>query len=1158
MSLRYRLWVTITILATLVTGAMPNVVASPLPSLTNAPLASSSPPDGWFTNLTWEPLWVAPGDETGNLYGMSVISNTVIAVGASGLIYRSEDGGTSWRVQFSGQKEDLRDVHFFDSSTGVAVGAGGLIYRTENAGRTWAIVPSGTTEELKALFFVDAEHGWAVGNGGTILHTADGGQTWTAQNSGVSVGLWDVSFADAQNGWVVGENGTVLHTTDGGQTWVPQSAGTVDEMRAVLAVSRSEAWLAGRGGTVRYTTDSGTSWAPYNLGNNPIIDALALGPDGSIWLGGSDGRVYHISDPTQPPTSALIGETQFVFDLAFLNANTLIAVGSNWLRKSDLPWGGMFIARSQDNGASWTLVMKSICQLADIAQPEQGELFAVGQSCERRRLDEGHILLRSNDGGETWFMQEVPNAVRKFTVIDFADPEHGIISGQGTEWNTVIGTVPTAPVFLTEDGGSTWRFVNLLDLYPDWKSIYGAVAGNNIYVGRYLPNGRIWLGGHFGIVHTSPDYGQTWERIDLNMFGRGIINVEIFGLEARPRGYVWVSDKAGRIVYSPDTGASWRAMTMETSPGVAPGIEAIYFLNDNTGWAVGYSGTVWHTTKGGKQFSDWERIPLPSELSNVAWQDVYFFNEQFGIVVGGECLDAFCEFPTSFERGVIAVTYDGGATWLYEFVPDTRVLLALTAFTSEDVYAVGQKGVILRYPGEPSRLRAFQLDAPLTVDGNLGDWPTTITTTLRARNASYIESDTEPSDADISATARALWYAGDTDYLFLGFHVRDDVVVPDADTLIVGLDSDHSGTPTSADRVLTITANGAITTTGGSPSEIMVSTQVVPDGYVVELGIPETFFPDALAPLAADSVIGISFALADDDGAGREHYLVSDGRRPDSPSLAFGTVRLFGDTLTLQRGKSAYSNVTDAYIVSYNPDGRFGEVDEWGNPGALRAAWNPARRAEEASILVGVDLRFLPPEAEITEATLSLFTPFKWPNTLQMDISVYGILKPWVEAEVSWNEASDGSAWDVPGVNGEGTDRDETPETTLTLSAKNVTVSWPVLDITQRIHAGTAYGYLLRPTAGNAKGYFVFLSSEKDDPSLLSKRPAVTLRYRLSPKPLPTPTPTPTPTPSPTPTPTPTNTPTPPPTPTPTATPTPTSTPTPVPPPNIYLPFIRK
>ncbi len=1089
--------------------------------------------DRWFPGSGWRAMWLAPGTELGNLYAVSAPDvHTLIAVGASGLVYRSADGGHAWGLQQVGARIDLHDVHFFDVNRGLTIGVGGTIYQTDNGGRLWHLLNSGTTEDLNALTFVDGHHGWIVGQGGTILVTKDGGTTWTSQSASTDSELRAVSFADGQNGWIVGANGTVLHTADGGQTWTLQNAGTIDELRDVLAISPTEAWLIGRGGVVRHTTDGGVSWAPYNVGAHVLLSALTTAPDGSIWIGSATGTLYHITDPTHPPTTSNIGPTQFVNDMVFLDNATFVAVGSNWLNLSGYPWGGMFIARSQDGGHTWGLVMKSICQLMDIAEPRAGVLWAVGQSCENRRLDDGHILLGSEDGGKTWFMRRLPQARRQFTVISFADAKRGVISGHGTEWNTVLNTTPTAPAFLTSDGGQTWTYKNLIDLYSDWSSIYGPVPGNNIYAGAYLSDGRIWLGGHYAILHTSQDDGATWHHLDLNDTGRRITNVEILGVAARPGGKVWLSDKAGRIIYSPDGGTYWYPMTMQRSNGSAPVIEAIQFLDDKHGWAAGYRGVLWKTTRGGTRFQDWQLVPLPAELSQVAWQDVHFFDANVGILVGGECLRAFCNFTTDFNRAVIAVTVDGGYSWSYEFLPDVKVLYAIAATSPEDVYAVGEKGVILRYSGPPTRLNAFKMAVPPTIDGDVRDWPRSGSVSLDAAHADYVDAAAPPSPSDISARVQSFW---DDSALYVSVVITDNVVT-DGDTFIIGLDSDRSKSLSPGDHAFRVDSQGHVTEGKTPVSGIQVGVKRVPSGWTAELAIPASLLN---GNLQAGHELGVSFAFEDVDGPGVRHFFVSDGNDPATPTGDFGTIMLFGDTLVLKRGANPYSRVADAFIQREFPAANFGTSTR------LQLGWDRTKRRETRSALFNFDLSFLPPAAQIADATLNARVRFRTVSGLRMDVAAYGLLKPWTEKQVTWNQAVQGQPWDTPGANGRGSDRDAEPTDTRTLNAHPTWMAWNVTDIVQRLLDGTAAGILLRPVGANTSGVYTLVASE--EATDLSELPYLQFTYRLLPRPLPTPTPTPSPTATPTPSPTPTATPT----------PVATETPTPVAY-DIYIPTLMK
>ena len=73
---------------------------------------------------------------------------------------------------------NLTSIFLIDVNTAVAVGNTGTILRTTNGGESWVEQTSGTTSDLFAVFFTDANNGTAVGYGGTILRTTNGGATF--------------------------------------------------------------------------------------------------------------------------------------------------------------------------------------------------------------------------------------------------------------------------------------------------------------------------------------------------------------------------------------------------------------------------------------------------------------------------------------------------------------------------------------------------------------------------------------------------------------------------------------------------------------------------------------------------------------------------------------------------------------------------------------------------------------------------------------------------------------------------------------------------------------------------------------------------------------------------------------------------------------------
>src|SRR3990172_13295412 len=95
-----------------------------------------------------------------------------------------------WYEQSSGTTSNLNSVHFEDANNGWAVGDSGTILLTTNGGTDWTPILSGTTNDFNDICFTDANNGWAVAgdkyfdtttDSSIILHTTNGGATWSSQ-----------------------------------------------------------------------------------------------------------------------------------------------------------------------------------------------------------------------------------------------------------------------------------------------------------------------------------------------------------------------------------------------------------------------------------------------------------------------------------------------------------------------------------------------------------------------------------------------------------------------------------------------------------------------------------------------------------------------------------------------------------------------------------------------------------------------------------------------------------------------------------------------------------------------------------------------------------------------------------------------------------------
>ena len=142
------------------------------------------------------------------------------AVGDSGLILSTTNGGTWWNEQQSHTKLGLNDVAFFNPDTGVCCGTDGLIFRTTDGGSHWNETNYTQGVILFRLVRLGDSTAYIVGTSNTILKSTDEGATWIPQtdNAPTSTAFEDVFFLNDSTAWAVGHDGIIVHlagdTTD--------------------------------------------------------------------------------------------------------------------------------------------------------------------------------------------------------------------------------------------------------------------------------------------------------------------------------------------------------------------------------------------------------------------------------------------------------------------------------------------------------------------------------------------------------------------------------------------------------------------------------------------------------------------------------------------------------------------------------------------------------------------------------------------------------------------------------------------------------------------------------------------------------------------------------------------------------------------------------
>jgi photosystem II stability/assembly factor-like uncharacterized protein len=256
------------------------------------------------SNAASAQTWQAVPSGTGvELRGLSVVSSKVAwASGAKGTVLRTVDGKAWQAMQVpEADKIDLRDIQASDAQSAVVMGAGpgaaSRIYRTDDGGASWRLIMTNAVAEgfWDAMAFWDKDKGILFGDpvkgSFQVYTTSDGGRSWqevaakgieAMPNEGAFAASGTcLAVAGSSDAWIAtggSASSRVFHSADGGKTWRPSStpipAGA--SARGVFSVAflnpkegfaaggdYKETRMAGTNGA--FTVDGGASWTPVQV-----------------------------------------------------------------------------------------------------------------------------------------------------------------------------------------------------------------------------------------------------------------------------------------------------------------------------------------------------------------------------------------------------------------------------------------------------------------------------------------------------------------------------------------------------------------------------------------------------------------------------------------------------------------------------------------------------------------------------------------------------------------------------------------------------------------------------------------------------------------------------------------------------------------------------
>lgn len=269
------------------------------------------------------------------------------AVGDSGRIIHTSDGGNTWNLQNSTINFSIEDVFFLNPRLGWALANdhynyGTMVIKTANGGVNWtASRYPDSTFELYSVYYLDSLNGYMGGNNGVILKTTNAGNSWIMavidSNTTSHFPIWNISFRNSQYGLACGglmEYGGILwKTTDYGYSWKSRPIAPepffdskwIDSLRIIFAGGDYDV-----GGHTSSTSNGGEDWNFKPTGVWGVGRAIAFRTPSEAWIPHSYSLRWALStDSAKTWSEVLVPDTSGIYDAQFIDSLHGWAVGEN-------------------------------------------------------------------------------------------------------------------------------------------------------------------------------------------------------------------------------------------------------------------------------------------------------------------------------------------------------------------------------------------------------------------------------------------------------------------------------------------------------------------------------------------------------------------------------------------------------------------------------------------------------------------------------------------------------------------------------------------------------------------------------------------------------------------------------------------------------------
>jgi len=488
--------------------------------------------------------------------------------GTSGGIFKSTDGGKTWKQLTKGLPNDIVQANLSVAASAprtliaaVATLDAGKLYRSDDGGESWTLA---TTDDRPGarigggdlpLIRIDPQNPNVVYAASVVCwKSTDGGKTWEGWRGAPGGDDYQNVWINPDNPQIIllGSDQGAIITVNGGATWSSwynQSTAQLYHVSADNAFpyrlysgqqESGSVGIASRGPNGEITF---RDWHPVGAEEYGYVTADPIDPE--IVYGGKLTRYDHrthqaqniLPKPFRSDEFRMVRTAPVVFSptdphILFFATNTLWqtrAGGRNWKEISP------------DLTRKTFEIPASVGKFRDrpTAQPRQrGVIYTVTPSpLDGNRIwagtDDGLIHL-TTDGGNNW-TDVTPPQIGPWWKISLMDASHFDAKTAYAAVNTIRIDDLRPHIYRTDDAGKTWQEI-----------VRGIPSDENVNVVREDPQrrGLLFAGTERG-VYVSFDDGENWQSLRLNLPATSvrdlIVKDDDLAIATHGRGF-WILD----------------------------------------------------------------------------------------------------------------------------------------------------------------------------------------------------------------------------------------------------------------------------------------------------------------------------------------------------------------------------------------------------------------------------------------------------------------------------------------------------------------------------------------------------------------------------------------------------------------------------------------